>query len=345
MVLYRLPRCIRGMVCGDFFVMIVVSAGVAFPESSIVCEEFSQVTSTSSNSNNLRVRCGVEQVRVSLPPEYIEEDGNQDVLKAWQIATTSPTDLGVKAVQNALDRAGVSIEDVGLLLADTATPRQTCPSEAQRIVNGFGIKIPAFDIVGALGAVPLLLSTCHKRTSAPSDKLIVVVSANTPSQQVHYGAGGEERSLLGDGAVAFVLSVHNGAKGRVLRRASVKRWISGKTPFSIHRHISLREDGVLSEGELRDCIQTLLQEMDQFDPALRGAAVVVPPQLYASEATQVLVAEGIAQERIVSAVKDGGFSFGSSCGIALAKAFDSVDESVPVVALHCGDEHVGLIVV
>lgn len=326
--------------------MIVVSAGVAFPESSMVCEEFSQVSSTFGTSKALPLRCGVERVRVSLPPEYIQDDGNQDVLKAWQVATSSPTDLGVRAVQNALDRAGVSIEDVGLLLADTATPRQTCPSEAQRIVNGFGVKIPAFDIVGALGAVPLLFSTCHKRTSAPNDKLIVVVSANTPSQQVHYRAGGEERRLLGDGAVAFVLSVHNGAKGRVLRQASVKRWSSGRTPFSIHEHISLKDDGVLSEGELRDCLQTLLQEMDQFDPALRSSAVVVPPQLYAAEATEVLVAEGIALERIVSAVKDAGFSFGASCGIAIAKALDSVDnESVPVVALHCGDEHVGLIVV
>lgn len=325
--------------------MIVVSAGVAFPESSIRCEEFLRASTTSGGSKSLRVRCGVEQVRVSLPGEYIQTDGNQDILKAWELATTSPTDLGIRAVQEALDKAGVSIDDVGMLLADTATPRQTCPSEAQRIVNGFGVKIPAFDLVGALGAVPLLFSTCLKRASIPNDKLIVVVTTNTPSQQIHYGAAGVECGLLGDSAVAFVLSAHEGAKGRMLREAAVKRRISGKTPFSIRRHISLREEAVLSEVELRECVVALLQDMDRLDSALRGAAVIIPPQLYASEATEILVAEGIALDRILSAVQDGGFSFGSSCGVALAKAFDSVDESVPVVALHCGDEHVGLIVV
>lgn len=322
--------------------MIIVSTGVSLPEHTISSDALQNATVV----DGLRSRCGVSQVRVSLPQDYIVDDGNGDVLRGWEVATSSPTELGEQAIHQALAKAGLTIEDVGLVVADTATPYQTCPSEAQRIVNRFGVKIPAFDVVGGIAAIPLLFATCSKWREDGDGKYIVVVSTNTPSQQINYQMKGEQSGLLGDAAVAFVLSTADVHTGRSVRHVSVARGIGSKSPFAIHRHISLREDSIMSREQLRECVVAHWSECLSIDSSLKTTSLIVPPQLYAKEATEILVSEGVAEERIVSEVAENGFSFGSAMGVAMIKALEASEvEKVPVVAMHCGDEHVGLIIV
>ncbi len=322
--------------------MIIVSAGVSLPEHTISSDALQNTTAV----DDLRSRCGVSQTRVSLPQDYILGDGNGDVLRGWEVATTSPTELGEQAIQQALAKAGLTIEDVGLVVADTATPYQTCPSEAQRIVNRFGVKIPAFDVVGGIAAIPVLFATCSKWRQDVDGKYIVIVSTNTPSQQINYQTKGEQCGLLGDAAVAFVLSTAGAHAGKVVQHASVARKIGSKSPFVIHRHISVNASGIMSKDQLRECVVTQWSECLSIDSSVKKTSLIVPPQLYAQEATEILVSEGIEEERIVSCVAENGFSFGSAMGVAMIKALEvSEAEKVPVVAMHCGDEHVGLIIV
>jgi 3-oxoacyl-[acyl-carrier-protein] synthase III len=322
--------------------MKLVSAGVSFPDFACSSDELASC----STQIGPRERCGVSTVRTSFSQEYLQSSGNDDVLKAWESATVSPTDLGERAISEALKKANLSIDDIGLIMADTATPYQTCPSEAQRIANRFNEKLPAFDLIGGMVAVPLLFSTVSKWQGYAEGKHVVIVSTNTPSQQINYRAGGVERSLLGDAAVAFVLSMQPDGSGRVVRHVSINRRRDSRSPFTVHRFIRMAEDRLMTPAQVRECVRDHLQECCSVDESLRDAALFVPPQLYAREATSILAEEGISAERVVSQVEDNGFSFGAACGVALVSALRlAEDEQRPIVAMHCGDEHVGLVIV
>ena len=138
--------------------MFIIGVGAATPTTELSEQFLASIGLTlAGEERTLLSRAGVTSRRVSLPLDYIREKGNRDVLEGRAVATISPTVLAVQAANQALSRAGICIEQVGLLLADTATPYQTCPSEAQRIAGALGVKIPAYDIIAGSAALPFYL--------------------------------------------------------------------------------------------------------------------------------------------------------------------------------------------
>src|SRR3954462_4429151 len=56
----------------------------------------------------------------------------------------STTDLAVTAGANALRRAGIAPDDVGLLVLATTTPDQQVPATAPSVQHGLGLNCGAF---------------------------------------------------------------------------------------------------------------------------------------------------------------------------------------------------------
>lgn len=323
----------------------MILLGVASVSPSVVLSGDRSPGSRSSVTP-LAARAGVRSQKISLPLDYISATGNADHLEGWKVATTTPTALGVEALRELLQRVGVSIEQVGLVLGDTGTPYQTCPSEAQRIVGELGVKTAAFDLVGGLGAIPHVFSVISRWSESRIPEYLLYVSTNTPSQQVDYKLDPSTADFFGDAAVALLFGKQAPVTGRSLRVAysGLKPEDKRRSPVVIERSVRIEPGAILSKDELGAFIEREMQLLRSFDPQISEKAIFVAPQLYAAEAGGMLGRYGVAERAIVSGVADIGFSLGSAHGVALNRAWSELEPGRAVVLMHCGDGQCGSVV-
>lgn len=298
------------------------------------------------HASPIAVRAGVRSKCISLPLEYIEATGNVDLFEGWKAATATPTSLGVQAAKSVLEQVGVAIEQVGLVVGDTGTQYQTCPSEGQRIAGEFGVKTASFDLVGGIGAVPHLFSVVSRWSSARIPEYLLYVSTNTPTQQVDYRNDAESAGLFGDASVALVLSKQRPAAGRSARvaYAAFRAEPVRRLPIVIERAVKVNSAALLSDDELKHFIVSELELLKRYKPGITERAYFIAPQLYAGVAHEILGAHGVSSRQAVSGVEDIGFSLGSAHGVALARVWNTLKAGDPVVLMHCGDGQCGSVV-
>lgn len=323
--------------------MILLGVASASPSIVVTGDEPREYAVSASS---IAARAGVRSKRISLPEDYVRATGNIDPLEGWKVATATPTSLGAQAVRDLLQKTGVSIEQVGLVLGDTGTPYQTCPSEAQRIVGELGVKTAAFDIVGGIGALPHFFSVVSRWSVSRTPEYILYVSTNTPSQHVNYRLDPNSAALFGDAAVAVLLGKGNAAGGRSMRVAysAFRAEEARRSPIVIERSVRVDDGALLSSEQVEQYIADEMELLKRFDPTVAERAVFVAPQLYAAEAAEILGGHSVSARQVVSGVADVGFSLGSAHGVALANVWDEVEPGRAVVLMHCGDGQCGSVV-
>src|SRR5262249_16639695 len=125
--------------------------------------------------------------------------------EAWKAASRTPTELALEAADEALNRAGVARSDIGLIIADTATPRETTPSEAQRLAKRLDLKVPCYDVSSGTGFFPAHAAILDSWKNDRLPEVALCVSTNSPTCAIDY-ASGDERLYFGDAAAAAVVS-------------------------------------------------------------------------------------------------------------------------------------------
>lgn len=135
------------------------------------------------------------------------------------------SDLGTKAAEIAIKRAGLQKDEIDAVICATITPDYFCmPSTACKIATNLGLKngITAFDISAACTGFIYLLEIAKSLIESASKKNILIVGAERLSSIVDYS----DRStciLFGDGAGAGIVSantkneiidVHTASDGR-----------------------------------------------------------------------------------------------------------------------------------
>lgn len=116
-----------------------------------------------------------------------------------------------KAVANAIKNAGLTPQDVDLLILATVTPDNTTPSSATMIARDLGFRagVPAFDISAACSGFVYALTLADNMIRLGQVKTAVIVGAECLSKIVDW----TDRNtcvLFGDGAGAVVLRAAKG---------------------------------------------------------------------------------------------------------------------------------------
>jgi 3-oxoacyl-[acyl-carrier-protein] synthase-3 len=113
--------------------------------------------------------------------------------------------LGEKAARAALANAGLSPNDIDLIIVATSTPDYTFPSTATQIQAALGIAHgAAFDLQAVCSGFVFALATADKFLRSGSNKRALVIGAETFSRIIDW----TDRTtcvLFGDGAGAMVL--------------------------------------------------------------------------------------------------------------------------------------------
>lgn len=317
--------------------MYILGAGAAYPDTELTNEFLQSLgLGLTEEERSVLSRLGIHSRRTTLPLEYIASTRNLDVLEARAQATLSPTELGVRAARQALDRAGITMEQVGLVIADSATPYQTCPAEAHRIAGAFGVKVASYDIVAGSGAIPLYIEMLSTWKPERIPEYVLCVSTNTPSQQVSFAGSSLSSYVFGDAASAVVLSSRHTGKLRVVD-SYLRKQSAYKPVVSVSHHISFAAEHLLPQEEVVTLIEQGLKRLSEKFGLAMDDIMFVGPQLFCGELSTCAARLGISADKCALETADKGYALGSSAGAALASRWDQIEAGRQVVVIHAGD--------
>jgi 3-oxoacyl-[acyl-carrier-protein] synthase-3 len=180
----------------------IAGTGRYLPERILTNADLEKMVDTTDEW--IRTRTGVERRHV-----------------ASEEQTTS--DLCVEAAQVAMDSAGVTVDDIDLIIVGTTSPDLVFPNIATIIQDRMGIHgCPAFSIEAACTGFIYALSTADKFIRAGESKCALIIGAEIITKLIDWS----DRStcvLFGDGAGAVIvkpsdepgiISTHLGADGK-----------------------------------------------------------------------------------------------------------------------------------
>lgn len=118
--------------------------------------------------------------------------------------------LGAAAAQEALDRAGLTSQDIDLIICATSTPDNTFPATAVNIQNRLGMRHGfAFDVQAVCSGFVYAMATADLYIRGGMARRVLVIGAETFSRILDWN----DRTtcvLFGDGAGALVLEAVEG---------------------------------------------------------------------------------------------------------------------------------------
>lgn len=176
---------------------VIVGTGSALPARRVSNAELAETVDTSDEW--IVERTGIRFRHIAAPDE------------------TTAT-LAADACRAALGSAGLSAQDIDLIVLATATPDQTFPSSATKVQASLGINdCVAFDVAAVCSGFLYALQVADSMIRAGSARRALVIGSETFSRILDW----EDRTtcvLFGDGAGAIVLEGQenndSGADGR-----------------------------------------------------------------------------------------------------------------------------------
>ncbi|MEO9899751.1 beta-ketoacyl-ACP synthase III [Nisaea sp.] len=170
---------------------LLVGCGSYLPQRIVTNDELSKTVDTSDEW--ITKRTGIKQRHIAAEGEVT-------------------SDLAVNAARDALERAGMTIADIDLIIVATTTPDDTFPSTATKVQAKLGMDHgAAFDIQAVCAGFIYALATADNFIKAGQAQSVLVIGAETFSRILDW----EDRTtcvLFGDGAGAIVLRSAEGGE-------------------------------------------------------------------------------------------------------------------------------------
>lgn len=162
----------------------ITGTGSYLPENVVTNKDLERTVDTTDQW--IRERTGIEQRHVALKDQ-------------------TTVDLAEVASRRAIEAAGLSPEEIDLIVFATSTPDKIFPSSACILQARLGIHgCPAFDIQAVCSGFVYALATADKFVKTGTSKKVLVVGAEVFSRIVNWKDRGT-CVLFGDGAGAVVL--------------------------------------------------------------------------------------------------------------------------------------------
>ncbi|MAT14918.1 MAG: 3-oxoacyl-ACP synthase [Planctomyces sp.] len=161
----------------------IVGTGSYVPERIVTNEELEQTRGFEEGW--IEQRSGIKERRYVAPGQ-------------------ATSDMSIQAARRAMADAGVTAEDIDLVIVGTFTPDFITPSAACLVQNVLGIDAPAVDVSAACSGFMYAMVTGSQYIATGNSKCALVIGADTNSALVNPD---DQRTapLFGDGAGAVIL--------------------------------------------------------------------------------------------------------------------------------------------
>ncbi|MEQ1780116.1 MAG: beta-ketoacyl-ACP synthase III [Hyphomonadaceae bacterium] len=291
------------------FVSVVRGVGGYLPEKVLTNEDIAKMVDTTDEW--ITARTGIRK-------RHIAADGEHT------------SDLGAKAAQKALDAAGLTPDDIDLIVMATATPDYTFPATATIVQHKLGItRGAAFDLQAVCSGFVFATATADNFLVRGQFERALVIGAETFARILDWS----DRStcvLFGDGAGAMVLERQEkakagdrGVKGIHLRTDGRYRDLlyvdGGPSTTQTVGHLRMIGNQVFKHavGKISDSVRASVQlagleikDIDWF----------VPHQANQRILSAVAERLGLEEHKVVSTVAEHGNTSAASVPLALSAA-------------------------
>ncbi len=310
----------------------ILGIGTAYPDT-IITNDLLVELSGGALSREALVAIGISARSSVLPLDYLRATGNIDTKAGEKAMVQSPSDLALRATEVALARAGLSAEQVGLIMGDACSPVETTPSEAQRLGARLNIKANAYDVTTSGTALFLHLAMLDSSNPDKLPDVIVCVSANTPTQQANYRTG-EGAAYLGDAATALIVSPR--LRGKLTLR-DIDHTVDSAASFlafDTYGHVGI-DAPKLSEYMGKKAAERCshLVSTKQVDC---GTLWVVPPQFDAVSNAAVVNGGGVGAGTVWSNMARRGYTVGAAAFSVLADRWDELRSGDDIAIIGVG---------
>lgn len=165
------------------------SIGAYIPSKVMTNADFEKIIDTTDEW--ITKRTGIKERRVSEKDE-------------------ASSDLGARAAEQAIERAGIKKEEIDLIICATVTPDYLCmPSTACLIASKLGLpNLMAFDISAACTGFVYALSIAKAFIESGMKKNVLIIGAETYTSILDYTDRGT-CFIFGDGAGAAIIGATN----------------------------------------------------------------------------------------------------------------------------------------
>jgi 3-oxoacyl-[acyl-carrier-protein] synthase-3 len=160
-------------------------------------------------------RVGIKNRRTVLPLDYIKATKNKDLRAAQEARLYSNAETSKRAALMAVERAGIRLSDIGLVIAGDCSPDHCIPSEASSAAKALGLEVPAFDMHAACSTFGAMIDVADKMGQALPEYVLLVVPENTT--RITDFSDRASAILFGDATAAAVVSTKVPSKARVTR--------------------------------------------------------------------------------------------------------------------------------
>ena len=286
---------------------LMISVGSYLPERVVTNDELAGFVDTSDEW--IRQRTGIAQ-------RHIVADGEMT------------SDLARIAAERALERAGISADEIDLIIVATSTPDDTFPSTATKVQHQLGATgAIAFDVQAVCAGFVYALDVADAMLSAGRGKRALVIGAESFSKILDWN----DRStcvLFGDGAGAVLLERSDDSRGYGVLASRLHA-------DGAHRDILYVDGGPSSSGAVghvrmegnkvfRHAVEKLSSVMDEVlvaaDMPVTAVDWLVPHQANIRIIEGMQKKMGLPDSQVVKTVHNHANTSAASIPLALAEA-------------------------
>lgn len=244
------------------------------------------------------------------------------------------TDLATKAAEAAIADAGITPEEIDLILLGTVTPDYFTPCCACIVQNNIGaVNAAAFDYNAACSSFITGMVTAEQFIKTGTYKNILLVCADVLSKTTDY----KDRStcvLFGDAAGAAVLSATDDAEGILASELGADgtgaMYITSLAVMEdaeeIEKRISHRKETICMEGQavMKFAVKTMAEATDRVlekaGLTYDDVALVVPHQANYRIVDSAIKRMGISKDKVMLTLEKYGNTSASCIPSALTDA-------------------------
>jgi 3-oxoacyl-[acyl-carrier-protein] synthase-3 len=260
-----------------------------FHPENVIDNRFLEDLDIGTDDEWILERVGIRSRRTVLPLDYIRTTKNADVRAGQEAAAYSNVETGKRAATMAMDRAGLSPKDIGMVVAGGCCPEMAIPSEACRIAAALGIEAAAFDVNSACSSFGTQLHILASMRNLPP--YVLVVNPENTTRVVDYS----DRAncvLWGDGTSAAIVSSEAPARVRIVE-TTLESSPAGWADVTIPRFAHFAQEGSTVQ---RFAIKTTLACVQAMLPAARARLAERGGRLhFMGHQANLLVLEAVAR--------------------------------------------------
>jgi len=185
--------------------MLYIHGAGHFHPENVIDNAFFESLNIGTNDQWIMERVGIKRRRTVLPLGYIIETKNSNPLEASKVSLYTDAQTGAKAARVAIDRAGIKLADIGMVIGGGCTPQYLIPSSACTVAGELGLLVPSYDINSACSSFAFQIHNLMMMNPDNLPDYILIVDVDNVTRTIDYNDR-KSAVLFGDASSAIVVS-------------------------------------------------------------------------------------------------------------------------------------------